>query len=104
MMKIELKKEFTDRTNTQTNKNSTEELKNRLKRYKFQVIRNVHHRFTIRKIKMTLLHMNIRPKNLNRVGNTIFLGIHSEWIKKRVEENLDEEVFTEEHYRRLYRR
>ena len=47
---------------------------------------------------MILLHMNIRPKNLNRVGNTIFLGLHNERIRKRVEEKLDEEVLTQEHY------
>ena len=78
--------------------------KTRLKRYTFQVVRRVYHAFRTRKIKSTLLHMNIKPKNLNRVGNKIYLRVGSERARQRAEGKLDEEIFTEEHYRRIYKR
>jgi hypothetical protein len=85
-------------------RNQRKNRKKKLNRYKYEVIRHVYYRFTSRDIKKILIHMNIRKENLNRVGNTIFLSLHNEKIRKRVEEKLDDEIFTKEHYYRLYRR
>jgi len=48
--------------------------------------------------------MNIHYVNINVVGNTLFVGVKSEAIRKEVEEKLDTNLFTEKHYQRIHKR
>ena len=81
--------------------------KNRIKRaqrYRYEVIRQIYYRFTIRNIKKVLLFMNIAYVNINVVGTTLFIGVKNEQIRRTVDAMLHNDIFTEEHYYRIRKR
>lgn len=82
-------------------KNQRKNLKKRAKRYRFEVIRQVYRKFTIRNIKKILLFMNINYVNFNVVGTTLFIGVKNEQIRRTVDELLHDGIFTKEHYDRI---
>ena len=85
-------------------RNQKKSRKKRAKRYRFEIIRKIYHRFTIRQIKNVLIYMNIHYVNINVVGNTLFIGVKNEPIRKEIEGKLDDYMFTEKHYQRISKR
>jgi len=79
-------------------RNQRKNRKKRARRYKFVVIRQIYHRFTITNIKKILIFMNIQYENLNVAGHTLFLDMKTEEIREEVDERLHNELFTKEHY------
>ena len=75
--------------------------KKRAERYRFEIIRPVYHKFTIRNNKKILTFMNISYMNINGVGKILFIGVKNEQIQKTVDETLHSGLFTEEHYYRI---
>ena len=84
-------------------KNRETNRRHRAKRYEFEVIRRIYHKFDIRKVKPILKAMNIDYRNFNIVRHTLFVGLRRQSMVKEVEQQLNHRVFTEQHYRRLYR-
>lgn len=84
--------------------NRRKNLKRRIKRYDYEVIRKIYRHFTISDVKTILINMNIHYVNFNVIGRTLFLGVKNEVIRQRINEQLHEEMFSEEHYRRFRRR
>lgn len=82
-------------------KNQRKNRNKRANRYRFEVIRPVYHKFTIRNIKKILLFMNISYVNINVVGTTLFIGLKNEQIQKTVDIMLNDSIFTKEHYNRI---
>ena len=74
----------------------------RAKRYRYEVVRRLYHKFSITKVKWILKAMNIFYININIVGNILFIGLKNSSIVEQVESLLHENVFTEKHYQRLY--
>ncbi|CAF4490430.1 unnamed protein product [Rotaria socialis] len=83
---------------TKTQRNN---LKKRANRYKFEIIRQIYSKFTITNVKQILTDMNIYWVNVNIVGNTLFLGLKNDTIRQRVDQQLQQDMFTKEHYERL---
>ena len=82
-------------------RNQRKNRKKRTRRYRFEVIRHIYHKFTITNIKRILIFMNIHYKNLNVVGNTLFLDVKDDQTKKEADEKLHDGLFTKEHYYRI---
>ena len=82
-------------------RNQRKNRKKRTRRYRFEVIRHIYHKFTITNIKRILIFMNIHYKNLNVVGNTLFLDLKDDQTKKEADEKLHDDLFTKEHYYRI---
>lgn len=72
------------------------------KRYDFEVIRKIFHKFNIRKVKRIMGAMNIDYTNVNIVGHTLFIGLKNQRAVEEVGQQLNNRVFTEQHFRRLY--
>ncbi|CAF2564518.1 unnamed protein product [Rotaria sp. Silwood2] len=72
--------------------------KHRAKRYRYEIIRKIYHKFTITDIKKILIFMNIPYVNINVVGSTLFLGIKNAQIQNNVDQTLHNGIFTEKHY------
>ena len=85
-------------------KNQRKNRKKSAKRYRFEVIRQAYHKFTIRNIKKVLIFMNISYVNSNVVGKILFVGMKNEQIQKTVEEASHSGLFTEEHYYRIQKK
>jgi hypothetical protein len=85
-------------------RNQKKNRKKRAKRYRYEVIRHVHHRFSISNIKTILIDMNIHYVNMNVVGHTLFIGLRDEQTRKQVDDLLHEGMFTKEHYCRVQKR
>ncbi|CAF3745717.1 unnamed protein product [Rotaria socialis] len=83
---------------TKTQRNN---LKKRANRYKFEIIRQIYTQFTITNVKQILTDMNIYWVNVNIVGSTLFLGLKNDTIRQRVDQQLQQDMFTKEHYERL---
>ncbi|CAF3464042.1 unnamed protein product [Rotaria socialis] len=76
--------------------------KHRAKRYRYEIIRKIYHKFTITDIKKILIFMDIPYANINVVGSTLFLGVKNEQIKNIIDKILHSGIFTKKHY--YYRR
>ncbi|CAF3126947.1 unnamed protein product [Rotaria sp. Silwood2] len=98
--------EQTTTTTTLTAKqkrNRKTNLRHRRNRYRYEVKRHVYHRFNVTKIKRILKSMNIFYININLVRNRLFMGLKTREIADEVEYLLNDHIFTQQHYRRLYR-
>ena len=85
-------------------KNQKKNLKKRANRYRFEIIRHVYYRFTTSRIKDILIYMDIYCRNINVVGQTLFVGMHSEQARQRVNQFLHEGMFTKKHFQRIEKR
>lgn len=74
----------------------------RAKRYTFEVIRKIYPLFNITKVKRILKSMNIFYVNINIVGHTLFIGVKTQDVANEVEYQLNDRLFTKQHYYRLY--
>lgn len=74
----------------------------RAKRYRFEVIRRIYPLFNITKIKRILKSMNIFYTNINVVQQTLFIGLKNQEIANEVEGQLNDRLFTKQHFDRLY--
>jgi hypothetical protein len=91
-------------SNQHLTKNQRKNRKKRRNRYRFQVVRNIYHRFTISQIKEILIHFNIHYANIKIVGRTSFIGLKNKVIQERVNQLLSDDMLTKEHYYRLQKR
>jgi uncharacterized protein YqgQ len=82
-------------------RNQRKNRKKRARRYKFEVIRQVYHKFTTKNVKKILIFMNVPFKNLNVVGNTLFLDLKDKQMEKEVDGMLHNGLFTKDHYYRI---
>ena len=48
--------------------------------------------------------MDIYYRNINVVGQTLFIGMHSEQARQRVNQFLHEGMFTKKHFQRIEKR
>lgn len=85
-------------------RNQHKNLKKRTRRYRFEVTRQIYHKFTTRNVKKILIFMNIPYVNINIVRKTLFLGLKNEQIRRMADEALHSGIFTEEHYYRIRKR
>ena len=74
----------------------------RAKRHTFEVIRKIYPLFNITKVKRILKSMNIFYVNINIVGHTLFIGVKTQDVANEVEYQLNDRLFTKQHYYRLY--
>ena len=74
----------------------------RAKRYTFEVIRQLYPLFNITKVKRILRSMNIFYVNINIVRHTLFIGVKTQDVANEVEYQLNDRLFTKQHYYRLY--
>ena len=89
---------------TPLTRNQKKNRKKRANRYRHEVIRHVHDRFSISNIKTILIDMNIHYANMNVVGHTLFIGLRDEETRKHVDDLLHGGMFTKEHYCRIQKR
>lgn len=75
-------------------RNQRKNMKKRARRYQFEAIRKVYHKFTSKNIKKILIFMNIHCVNVNVVGNTLFLGLKNEQIRKEADQMLHSMVYS----------
>ena len=78
--------------------------KQRNKRHRFQVIRKLCYRFDTTQVKNILIDMNIRWTNVDVKYHRLILSLHDSRTQRRVDRLLHEDIFTENHYHRIYRR
>ena len=83
-------------------KNRIANHRRRAKRYRYEVVRQIYPSFNITRVKRILKSMNIFYVNINIVRRTLYIGVKNQDVVNEVENQLNDRIFTEQHYHRLY--
>ena len=96
------KKSTTSDETPQKLKNRIANDRRRAKRYRYEIVRQIYPSFNITKVKRILKSMNIFYVNINIVRHTLYIGVKNQDVVNEVENQLNDRIFTERHYYRLY--